>query len=149
MNSLMQLKLHQYLTHSQLPNCWSWCCCNQTSTSERPPFHHAMDHMDLDPSAAARIGKKLQSKAHSAAKRNVRQVTPLKASKPTQRHASAEQELQWLQQCQNMYETLPKNSKYAQHKRRLVQKAIEILQTKQRSSQQQADLAGLIAQLKL
>jgi hypothetical protein len=108
-----------------------------------------MDPMELDPGAAARIGKKLQSKAQSAAKRNVRQVTPLKASKPSQRHASADQELQWLQQCQGMYETLPKNSKYAQHKRRLVQKALEILQTKQRSSQQQADLAGLIAQLKL
>jgi hypothetical protein len=108
-----------------------------------------MDSMELDPSAAARIGKDLKTKAQSAVKRNLRQVTPLKASKAPQRQGSVEQELKWLQQCRQMYESLPRNSKYAQHKRRLVQKAIDMLQTKQRSSQQQAELSGLIAQLKL
>ena len=87
--------------------------------------------LEVDPSAAASIGTRLHQRSQQASKKSLKRSAALRerpagsGGKP-----SLDKEMQWLQQCQQLYGQLPSSSKYARHKRRVVQKAMELLQIK-------------------
>uniref|UniRef100_A0A7S3R5W8 Uncharacterized protein n=1 Tax=Dunaliella tertiolecta TaxID=3047 RepID=A0A7S3R5W8_DUNTE len=54
-----------------------------------------------------------------------------------------------LQRCLQLLDQLPQRSSYAQHRRRCVQKAIDLLSRKDRTDTQAQELSGLLHQLQL
>jgi hypothetical protein len=93
------------------------------------PIRQQQQTMDVDPSDAAAIALKLQSKARASAKKSAKRTTPLQAKAPAA-HKDLDSELQWLQRCQQLFAQLPPTSRWARHKRATVQKAIELLNLK-------------------
>jgi hypothetical protein len=68
-----------------------------------------------DDEVALKLSKQLK-RAHKASKKqNIRHSGPLRRSQAKD-STTAATDRQWLQQCQQLYDSLPKNSQWARHK---------------------------------
>jgi len=116
-----------------------------------------VEHPELAAEEAQEVGKVIKHRRHE--KGNIRRSTPLahgltkrssqrgpaKSSLPTLRDSA-----EHLQRCLKHLETLPANSAYANHRRKLVKTAMSLLQLdRERTSAEEAELGALLQRLTL
>lgn len=86
-----------------------------------------------------------QRKQQAQAKRNLRAPGPLRDS-----GGSRLTDTQYLTRCKELLDVLPKQSAYAKHRRRVIEKAMQLLDAgAARSSTEGAELQRLLKQLSL
>ena len=62
------------------------------------------------------VSDRLKTSSKRACKQNIRRAAPLRSPLKATAAAAAVTDKQWLQQCEELYDSLPKNSRWAKHK---------------------------------
>jgi len=83
--------------------------------------------------AVAKARKSKGKRRRISCKRDIRRTEPLSIGLRSRQAANSTQEAAWLSQCQALYKRLPKQSRYAKHRLKVLSKAMAILRRRRQA----------------
>lgn len=72
--------------------------------------------MSSDDEVALSVARHLKRTSKKGIKQDIRRTGPLRSSQAKKGPTAAATDKQWLEQCQQLYSSLPKHSRWAKHK---------------------------------